>query len=270
MSKLCAQAPVRTGVLVVEDQTAIRELLVAYVGAMPTMQVVGEAGSVPEALRHAERTRPDVVVLDWMLLGGMGLDFLRQVHWEPAPRVLVFSANTTDLAVREAFDAGAQGYVEKTASFAEFQAALAAVAAGRTYVGPAIAGTVQRLAQAPTPPEGSTSLSPRERDVLRGVAAGRSSKEIADELGLSVRTIENHRARIMRRTGFRSTAELTLHAVRLGLVDAPASPGPVSTIKRPNASAGSDRDGRPVRPAGVSGRPVAVGPAGASRPNPLL
>lgn len=211
----------KVGVLVVEDQTAIREMLVAYIAAMPEFCVVGGAGDVAEALRIAEKTRPQVVVLDWMLLGGMGLDFLRQTHWHPPPNVLVFSANTTDLAIREALSAGAKGYVEKTASFAEFRAALAAVASGETYVGPVIANAVRRIASAPDQGRIKPGLSPRERDVLRGVATGKSSKEIADELGLSVRTVENHRARITRRTGFRSTAQLTLHAVRLGLIDPP-------------------------------------------------
>lgn len=223
MSKSPQAQPSATGVLVVEDQTAIREMLVAYLRAMPAVTVVGDAGTVPEALRIAERTRPTVVVLDWMLLGGMGVDFMRRVHWQPVPNVLVFSANTSDLAVREAFAAGAKGYVEKTASFAEFRAALSAVAAGNTYVGPAIADAVRRISSAPNPAPSAVELSPRERDVVRGVAAGKSSKEIAAELGLSVRTVENHRARITRRTGLRSAAQLALHAVRLGLVDAPAT-----------------------------------------------
>ncbi|HVU36299.1 MAG TPA: response regulator transcription factor [Opitutaceae bacterium] len=221
-------APGRIGVMVVEDQTAIREMLVAYIGATSGFTVVGEAGSVAEALRVSDACRPDVVVLDWMLLGGMGLDFLRQVRTDPPARVLVFSANTTELAVREALSAGASGYVEKTASFTEFKAALSAVASGQTYLGPALAGTVQRIAGDPERLRLHTELSARERDVLRGMAAGQSSKEIAAELGLSVRTVENHRASIVRRTGLRSIAQLTLHAVRLGLVELPAGAQPSS------------------------------------------
>lgn len=209
-------------VLIVEDQTAIREMLAAFVRAMPGFRVVGEAGDVQEALRVAAETTPRVVVLDWMLLGGLGLEFLRSVRISPPPYVLIFSANTTDLAVRESLAAGAKGYLEKTANFSEFTIALRAVAAGKAYLGPAIAQSVRRLVRGPERAENSTDLTARERDVLRFLAEGLSSKQIAARLGLSIRTVENHRARITRRTGLHSVAQLTLHAVRLGLVESPA------------------------------------------------
>lgn len=210
--------------MIVEDQTAIRHMLAAFVAAMPGFAVVGEAGDVNEALKVAEACRPNVVVLDWMLLGGIGLDFLKAVRIDPTPNVLVFSANTTELAVREALAAGAQGYIEKTASFSEFTVALKAVAAGRTYLGPQVSKTVQRIVANPERLDNAMELSVRERDVLRFVGEGLSSKEIAERLGLSVRTVENHRASIMRRTGLKSVAQLTLHAVRLGLVAMPSGP----------------------------------------------
>lgn len=210
-------------IMIVEDQTAIRQMLTAFVAAMPEFTVVGEAGDTEEALRVAEATKPRVVVLDWMLLGGLGLDFLRNVRIDPPPHVLVFSANTTDLAVREALASGARGYLEKTASFSEFTAALQAIASGRTYLGPMIARNVRRIVSNPEKLSGPSDISVRERDVLRFIAEGLSSKEIAERLGLSVRTVENHRASITRRTGLRSVAQLTLHAVRLGLIEAPAT-----------------------------------------------
>lgn len=216
----------KIGIMVVEDQTAIRQMLVAFIGAMPGFVVVGEAGGVDEALRVANETRPRVVILDWMLLGGLGLDFLRAVRIDPPPYVLVFSANTTELAVREALTAGAKGYLEKTASFSEFTVALKAVAAGQTYFGPEIARTVRRVVGNPERVQTNMDLSARERDVLRGLAQGHSSKEIGALLSISVRTVENHRASIMRRTGLHSIAQLTLHAVRLGLVEAPAPESP--------------------------------------------
>lgn len=163
-----------------------------------------------------------------MLLGNSGLDFIRQVRIDPPPYVLVFSANTTDIAVREALGAGARGYIEKTASFAEFTQALVTIAEGQTFLGPEIARAVQRLVSNPEKPDANMDISVRERDVLRYVAEGLSSKQIADVLGLSVRTVENHRASICRRTGLRSVAQLTLHAVRLGLVNSPASAQPAS------------------------------------------
>lgn len=212
----------RIGVLIIEDQTAIRQMLAAFVAAMPRFKVVGHAGTVAEGLRLADEHRPRIVVLDWMLNGGVGLEFLRAVRVEPPPHIIVFSANTTELAVREAMGAGARGYLEKTASFTEFTTALDTVAAGKTYLGPAVARIVQRFV---TQPDRAiqTELTHRELDVLRHMAEGHSSKEIADLLNLSVRTVENHRASISRRTGLRSVALLTLHAVRLGLVE-PVSP----------------------------------------------
>jgi DNA-binding NarL/FixJ family response regulator len=190
---------------------------------MPGFTVVAEAGSVADALRAADETTPDVVILDWMLTEGIGLDFLRQVRSDPPPQVLVFSANTTELAVREALGAGARGYIEKMASFSEFTAALTAVAAGETYIGPAITQTMRRIIANPERTHADSELSVRERDVLRFLAEGLSSKEIAERLGLSSRTVENHRASISRRTGLRSVAQLTLYAVRLGLVSLPGS-----------------------------------------------
>lgn len=205
--------------MVVEDQTAIRHMLVTFLAAMPEFTVVAQAGSVGEALEQAERFRPRVIVLDWMLAGGLGLEFLQAVRIDPPPRVLVFSANTTELAVREAVAAGACGYIEKTASFSEFTMAVRTIAEGGTYFGPAISRIVKRVVGSPARGEPGPTLSPREREVLRLLAQGLSSKQIADQLGLSVRTVENHRGNIARRTRLRSVAQLTLYAVQLGLVE---------------------------------------------------
>lgn len=222
-----SNAPSDTGVLIVEDQTAIGQMLATFISAMPGFTTVGQANNVDEALQLTQDRKPRIVVLDWMLTGGTGLDYLRQLRSDPKPAVLVFSANTTQMAVREALAAGAQGYIEKTASFSEFTQALQAIAAGKTFLGPAIAREVQRIVSNPDQTTSDLEISVRERDVLRYVAQGLSSKEIADVLGLSTRTVENHRASISRRTGLRSVAQLTLHAVRLGLVEPPAT-GPRS------------------------------------------
>jgi len=218
-----ATAIVRKKVLIIEDQTTIRELLVRFVTASGELAVVGHAGTVADGLRLAYETQPDVVILDWMLDNELGLDFLLKVRVDPPPYVLVFSGNVTAVAVREALAAGALGYIEKSANFDEFAAALRAVAAGKTYLGP-LASRV--LAEGKSSGAGRSPLSPREREILRLLALGLSSKEIAARLELSARTVENHRASLSRRTGLRSTAELTLHAVRLGLVDLGTTPGP--------------------------------------------
>ncbi len=208
-------------VLIIEDQTAIRELLAVIVGTIPGFVVVGEAGDVAEALRITAEKRPCLIVLDWVLASGSGLEYLRSVRAEAQPHVLVFSANTTELAVRESLDAGARGYLEKTAGIGEFVRAIHAVGSGLTYLGPAITQCVRRIALQADRVEESTDLTLRERQVLRLIAEGCSSKQIAEKLELSIRTVENHRARIARRTGLHSVAQLALHAARLGLIDQP-------------------------------------------------
>jgi len=207
-----------TTVLIVEDQTAIREMLTTYISALPGFRVVGNAGTAAAAQPLLEHFQPNVVVLDWMLQNGSGLEVLRMLQ-PPKPKVLIFSAVTNHLAVRQAFAHGALGYVEKYAAFEEFAAALRTVAQGKVFVGPAVASAVGRIVSRVEEAAAGLELSPRECDILRLVAEGLSSKEIATTLGISVRTVENHRANITRRTGLGGVAQLTLHAVSLGLVD---------------------------------------------------
>ena len=215
-------APVR--VMIVEDQTAIRQLLAQFVSASPGFAVVAEASTAEEALRLAEEHRPQVVVLDWILPNGTGLKYLRDgLGGAQPPRVLVFSGSTTDLSVREALSNGAKGYLEKTAKFAEFSAAMCAMAEGKVYLSPEVALAVHRMSCHPGANGVTVALSARELEVLKGLAEGGSSKEIAIRLGISIRTVGNHRARIAQKTGLGSVAQLTLHAVRLGLVDGPAA-----------------------------------------------
>ncbi len=211
-------------VMIVEDQIAIRQLLAQYVAASPGFSVVAEASDAEEALRLAAQHRPQVVVLDWVLSKGTGLRFLREgLQGEHPPRVLVFSGNTTDLAVREALSNGAKGYLEKTAKFSEFTAALSAMAEGKVYLSDAVAKAVHRMSCQAEPGETKAALSEREIEVLRSLAQGMASKEIAMRLGISIRTVGNHRARISRKTGLGSIAQLTLHAVRLGLMEEPVA-----------------------------------------------
>ncbi len=209
-------------VLLVEDQTAIRQLLAAYVGSIPGFSVVGECASASEAVRLCGTLSPSLVILDWMLEDGIGQQVLTQIINRPQrPRVLVFSANTTKLAVHEAFGAGAAGFIEKTAEFGEFTDALRAVAAGKPYLGPAVSELVKSIVRSPREDDLGSSMSGRERQVLRMVAAGHSSKEIADRLGISVRTVNSHRAAVIRKTGLHSVAALTRHAFESGLMGEP-------------------------------------------------
>lgn len=206
-------------VLLVEDQTALREMLAASISLIPGFKVVGECSNVEEALRLTETLRPALVVLDWMLNDGTGLQYLTSIKGRAhCPRVLVFSGNTTRLVVQEALAAGATGFIEKTARLADVVAALRVVATGRSYLGPATADVVKAIVRSPSETRIGATISGREREILRMVAAGLTSKEIADRLGISLRTVNSHRAAIIRKTGLHSVAALTRHAYEIGLM----------------------------------------------------
>jgi len=223
----------RARVMIVDDQTAIRQMLATFVRELPEFLVVAEAGNLVEAVRLASETRPDVVVLDWMFPGGGGLGFLHAMKAASLqPNVLIFSAAANEHAVREALTNGAKGYIEKDAAFAEFVTALRAVAGGGVYFGPAVARIVERLLSPDARCNELNALSARECEVLRCIAEGLSSKEIAARLEISVLTVNNHRANITGKTQLHSIAQLTMHAARLGLI-----PGPGDFVAMPAESA---------------------------------
>ena len=197
---------------------------------MPGFSILGAVAGIEEALVITTQQHPDVVILDWSLADGYGRDYLSRLSSSKMSspglnktQVLVFSANSSDMTVHEALSLGAAGFIEKTATFSDFKRTLRCVSMGVSEFGPLVAKALQRILRRPERCNDEIDITPRERDVLRFVAEGLSSKEIAATLGLSVRTVENHRASIFRRTGLRSIAQLTLLAVRLGLVDAGSS-----------------------------------------------
>ena len=205
--------------MIVDDQTAIRQLLSQYVAAMPGFTVVAEASTVDEALLLAAERRPQIVVLDWALAEGTALNFLSQgLGGENPPWVLVFSGNTSDIVLREAFSYGARGFLEKTAGFSEFVDALHTMAERRVYMSSAVMRAVHRMSSMPEPADAS-ALTAREIEVVRCLADGMTSKAIAEKLGISVSTVGIDRASIAKRTGLSSVAHLTLYAVRRGLLN---------------------------------------------------
>jgi DNA-binding NarL/FixJ family response regulator len=230
-----SQSFTKIGVMIVEDQTAMREMLALVVAHLPGFEMVAETGEVGEALRLVRERQPRIVVLDWLLQGGgTGLDFLRGLKDCPQPaKVLVFSATATEYVVREALTHGAKGFIEKSASVADFTVALRVVADGGVHFGPTVSETMQRLVRRPDRDEQNTVLTPRECEVLRHIAEGLGSREIAARLGLSVRTVDNHRANITDKTGLHSIAQLTLYAVQLGLISGAVNRGPVSRGQAP-------------------------------------
>jgi DNA-binding NarL/FixJ family response regulator len=218
-------------VVVVDELAAIRELVAHYIARVGGFRVVGVFGNRSEAERECARLKPDVAVIDWLQLtdvSGVNLaEAIRQVSSQT--KVIVFSAASETHSVSDAIAAGVAGFVLKSSNLETLARALRTVADGKQYFCSEIGGVLRELLQRSSQgPTRSPLLSQREREVLREIAKGHFSKEIARNFNLSVFTVENIRRRIMRKTGLKSVAELALHAVRLRLVASPINGGPAA------------------------------------------
>ncbi len=213
-------APTRRSVVLIEDHTAIRDLLKASIEAFPGYRVVGQAGDVADARELCRAKQPALVVLDLGLPSGPGLSLLAELpSLAPRSRVVVFSANLRPGAVRSALLAGAYGLVEKTAELGELHQALGAAARGQVYLSHFASEAIRRMVGGRSGGRrGVIRLTPREKSVLRGIALGRGAKEIALELGISRHTVAGCRARISRKSGVAGAARLARYAVQLGIV----------------------------------------------------
>lgn len=215
-------------VFVVEPLAAIRELVAGYCSALEGFQLVGSSGGRDEAERECARLRPDIAVVDWLQLADRTeLNLAEAVRRaSPTTRVVVFAPAADAHYVSDAIAAGVVGFVLKSSPLDALGRALRSVADGRQFFCPETAGVLRELLRRSSRSSGREwMLSHREKEVLRAIAQGRGSKEIAAAFDLSVYTVENIRRRIMRKTGLKSVAELTLHAVGLGLVVAPGAGG---------------------------------------------
>lgn len=205
-------------VLLADDHRLVRAGLRALLDASPGIDVVAEACDGDEAWRMIQELRPDAALLDIAMPKQSGLAVLQQVNAAKLPtRVLLLSMYDNDEYVAEAVRAGAGGYLIKDAAVEELGLALDALRNGDVYLSPAIS---RKLAQAFSGGRSSPGLTARQTQILRLIALGRSSKEIARELDLSIKTVETHRTQIMDRLEIRDLAGLVRYAVRSGLVDA--------------------------------------------------
>lgn len=198
-----------------DDHDLVRSGLKLLLGMVPGLKVVSEAGSGEELLRAVERERPDLVVTDISMPGMNGLTAIARMRaMKPVPRVLVVSMHDSPDFIRRALKLGAAGYVMKEGSPVELEHAVRSVMAGLQYYSPQVS---QRLLQTQerSPEE---TLTERQVEILELIARGHASKEIAFKLGLSPKTVDVHRARIMERLGIDDVAGLTLYCVRQGLV----------------------------------------------------
>lgn len=205
-------------VLVVDDHAVLRSGLRLLLEREPGLEFAGDASSAEEALRSLERTQPDIVLLDLQMPGIGGFEGAKRIRdRRPGVRVLVLSMHDEADDVRRAFAAGADGYLVKTAADEELVRAIRAVSDGERYLHPSLGA---KLAQPVAPTGPVDELSPREREVLRLLALGYTNQEIAQELVVSVRTVESHRAHVMTKLRAESRAAMVKHALDAGLLDA--------------------------------------------------
>ena len=209
-----------TRVLIVDDHALVRSGLRLLLEAEDEITVDDEGGNAEEAIRLSRLHKPDVVLLDVVMPGGSGLDAIPDIlEAAPNTHVLALSMQDDPSYVREAFSAGASGYLLKEAADNELVAAVREVAAGRRYVHPTLGA---RLAAAEAEAEARAAadpLSEREREVLRLLALGHTNQEIAKMLYISVRTAETHRAHIMQKLRLTTRAELVRYALQQGLLE---------------------------------------------------
>lgn len=202
-------------VLLVDDHQLVRKGFRRILEDDPDIQVVGEAGSGVDAIRMAEEFSPRVVVMDMAMPGLDGVQATREIlKKSPSTAVLILSMYSEDNYIRNAFEAGAKGYLLKNAIEVDLTQAVKTVASGRRYSSGLSPGDGQ-------PPDGFELLTQREKQVLQLIAQGNSNKEIAALLQVSVNTISVHRANLMEALNIHRTAELVVYAIRKGLVTLP-------------------------------------------------
>jgi two-component system response regulator NreC len=210
-------------VLVVDDHAVVRTGLRRVLDAEPDIETVGEAPNAERAVFEALELKPDVVLLDIVMPGQSGIEGMPAVlQAVPTTKVLVLSMQDDPRYAREAFEAGASGYVLKEAVDAEVVAAVRAVASGERYLHPALGARLIAADQEERKRADADPLSDREREVLRLLALGHTNQEIAKMLFISVRTAETHRAHIMQKLHLGSRAELVRYALADGLLEGKA------------------------------------------------
>jgi two-component system response regulator NreC len=207
-------------VVLVDDHAILRSGLRRVLDAEADIEVVGEAESADRAVFEALANKPDVVVMDLVMPGKSGIEGMPAVlQAVPDVKVLVLSMQDDPRYVREAFEAGAAGYVLKEAADTEVVGALRAVAAGEHYVHPTLGARLVAAEAEERKRAEADPLSEREREILRLLALGHTNQEIAKMLYISVRTAETHRAHIMQKLRLSSRAELVRYALENGLIE---------------------------------------------------
>ncbi len=209
--------PIR--VALVEDHALVRAGIRALLQQIPELQVVAEAGSGEAALQLIAQQQPEVVLMDINLPGLNGLETASQIVQQfPAVGIILLSMHASEEYVMQAMQNGVRGYLLKDAGVPELEAAIKAVAAGDSYISPAVSkhlmGYLRRVNEsAPT-----ATLTPRQREILQLIAEGKTTQQMAQQLQISVKTAESHRAQLMERLNIHDVAGLVRYAIRTGIV----------------------------------------------------
>ncbi|MGE5244284.1 MAG: response regulator [Betaproteobacteria bacterium] len=214
-------ARIRVGV--VDDHAIVREGIRALLSGEPDIEVVGEAADGTSAIALAERVRPDVLLMDIAMPGLGGLEAAAEIHRaQPEVRILVLSQYDNAEYVRRFLRLGAAGYVLKRAAGSELVAAIHAVSRGGLVIDPAVAREAfgEAAGSGPQPADPYEALTDREKQVLKLVAEGRSNKEVADILDISVKTAMTHREHVMQKLALHSRTDLIRFALRQGIISA--------------------------------------------------
>lgn len=208
-------------VLLAEDHTIVRQGLRSLLDNEPEIEVVGEAGDGQEAIQKTEQLRPTVVVMDITMPILNGLEATRQIKkLFPAVKVVILTVHSTEEHIYQILRAGASGYVVKQGAVPELIEAIRAAAQGNTFLSP----TISRQAideygrQAEVTVDRYDRLTDREREVLQLIAEGRTSREMASRMHVTVKTVEAHRAHLMDKLGLHTIADLTRYALRKGMI----------------------------------------------------
>ncbi|WP_454831140.1 response regulator [Pseudoxanthomonas wuyuanensis] len=202
-------------VLIVDDHTLVRAGITRLLQALPDVDVVAEASDAQQALDLAIIHRPDIILLDLSLPDRSGLDVLQPLKEAvPGVRVVIMSMHNDPGQVRSALDRGCAGFVVKEAAPMELELAIRSAVAGQVFLSPQVSAKMLAPLLGNGKPTGIAALSPRQRQILRKLGGGMSSKEIAAHLGISVKTVETHRARMMESLGCRRANDLLLLAAR--------------------------------------------------------
>ena len=214
----------KTKVLLAEDHTIVRKGLRSLLDKETGIEVVGEAEDGREAIVKAKKLHPDIVVMDIAMPGLNGLEATRQIKKRFSDiKIIILTMHANEEYILQSLKAGASGYLVKKAAPAELISAINAVHKGHSFLSPSISRMVideyiRRSKEISEGEEGFEQLTVREREVLQLIAEGRKTREIAELLYISIKTVETHRAHIMNKLDIHSTAELTRYAIRKGII----------------------------------------------------